>query len=233
MSRYSKLIYGLLFALIVLEPHFITRHVLFIPRPYAESLVTLLIGGVAFLIYIVHGRDIKRKDTERLGIMRVLDQSTNKLKQAYEYIGKLNRRLPLLKNITTELLSRPKTDKKSRKTIFEDLLATAVISIVKAPWGLFRFIEVGRERTAREFIYNNGHSSMLHTKIGNKELLHRGNNQIVTERDDLHVVRTSDQESATRCVFIFPQRQVATSEADLQVLQAIVDQAQLFYKYVF
>ncbi len=226
MSKVTKIIYAILFLLLILQPHF-ARHTSILPRQYLESIGTVVILLIAYVTYYFNKREIRQK-------VRQLKISEDKLIESFKYIGLINRRLPLLKKITSDLLSRPKVDKKGRRAIFEDLLATAVVSIAKAPWGLFRFIDMHQTSTTREFMYNNGHYILLRSKVSNKELLEaRNGNRSITSLDDIHIISTSDSESATQCILIFPKNDTMPAEADIQVLRAIVDQAQLFFKYLY
>lgn len=55
---------------IFIEPHVITGHVLSVPEAYAESVTSLWIFGVAYGVYLIHRRDVTRREAQ----VRALEQ---------------------------------------------------------------------------------------------------------------------------------------------------------------
>jgi hypothetical protein len=226
MTKISKIVYIILILLLVILPFLITKTILFFPESHAEALTILVILGLA---YLVHLYDVRLKEKEKQSLEKKLDISIEKINESFKYIGLVNRRLPLLKNLTTELLS--KSTEKNR-IIFEELLAIAIATIAKSDWGMFRFMKVSDQKTVKEFCYTSKNYILLKTKVGNKELLEMANSrQNLKEVGDLLILNTSDNKADVQCFLIFPKggNDVKTESS---VLQAIVDQAQLFYKYL-
>jgi hypothetical protein len=226
MTKISKIVYIILILLLVILPFLITKTILFFPESHAEALTILVILGLA---YLVHLYDVRLKEKEKQSLEKKLDISIEKINESFKYIGLVNRRLPLLKNLTTELLS--KSSEKNR-IIFEELLAIAIATIAKSDWGMFRFMKVSDQKTVKEFCYTSKNYILLKTKVGNKELLEMANSrQNLKEVGDLLILNTSDNKADVQCFLIFPKggNDVKTESS---VLQAIVDQAQLFYKYL-
>ena len=227
MSRISKIVYIVLILLLVILPSLITKPILFIRESHAEALTILMILGLA---YLVHHYDLRLKEKEKRSLEKELEISIEKFNESFKYIGLVNRRLPLLKNLTTELLSQ---SGKKRGIIFEELLAIATSTIAKSDWGMFRFVEISKQNTAREFCYTNKNYILLKTKVGNKELIELINTKENFKRiNDLFALCTSDNKADIRCFLIFPKGE-NNIEVEYSVLQAIVDQAQLFYKYLY
>jgi hypothetical protein len=102
MTRTSRIVYLVLILLLVIVPFCITKPVLFIPESHAEASTILVILGLA---YLVHLYDVRLKEKEKEALEKKLEVSIEKLNDSFRYIGLVNRRLPLLKNLTTELLS--------------------------------------------------------------------------------------------------------------------------------
>ncbi len=231
MSKASKVVYFILFVLLIIHPHFITGHVFSLPQAYAQSLMTLLILTVAFLVYQLHEREVAVKEKEKNIIRNKLDFSINRLIKAYQYIGLINRRLPLLNKITTKLLQQPRDNRKEQRLILVKLLSTATVSLARAKWGMFRFIDVKKERTVSEFTYNLTKSKRLAVKLSNRLLLDSTSTKLVFEQGDKQIIRTADQEAEIQCFFICQPDYPLTAN-DIHILQALVDQAQLFYQYL-
>lgn len=234
MSLTTKIAFFILFLVILVEPHFITGHVFSLPEEYAESIASLLVFGLAYGVYALHRRDAKRREEQVRQLKREERISQEKLIDAFEYIGVVNRRLPLLQKLTSDLLANEKGNDRARKDVFQRLLALAVTSVAKAEWGMFRFVESGREQTVKEFTYTSRHFLLLKTSVSNRELIKtREQKKNVREMGELGVIPTTDQEMAVQGYFVFPKVKDADLGDEVGVLQAIVDQAQLLYKYLY
>ncbi len=129
MNQFTKIIYILLFVLIVLTPHFGIGHFFLISKQYAQSLVMVVLFAVAYGVYLLHRRDLRRAEEEKQKLQNKFSFSSERLNDAYKYIGSVNRRLSLLRAVSTDLLDRPKETKKGRRSIFEELLMTAVTTL--------------------------------------------------------------------------------------------------------
>jgi hypothetical protein len=226
MTKISKIVYIILILLLVILPFLITKTILFFPESHAEAVTILIILG---LVYLVHLYDVRLKEKEKKSLEKKLDISIEKMNESFKYIGLVNRRLPLLKNLTTELLSK---SSEKNKIIFEELLAIAIASIAKSDWGMFRFMKISDQKTVKEFCYTSKNYILLKTKVGNKDLLEIANGrQNVKEIGDLLILNTSDNKAGVQCFLIFPKGENDV-KTESSILQAIVDQAQLFYKYL-
>lgn len=233
MTLFTKIAYLTLALLLIAQPHIIKGHVFSISNAFAQSLATLLIGTVAIAIYLLHLRDMERTNLEKQKIEQALDVSSGNLNEAYRYIGQVNQRVPLLANLTTKLISLPRHGKKATKAIIEELLTTAVVTLAKSKWGFFRFIETESAQTIKEYYYVTGHCLLFQARIGNKALLNLSEEEQYHVINDAFVIATSDRIASVRCIFVFanPEHEEAV-KPDHALIQAIVDQAQLFYKYL-
>lgn len=226
MSRFTKLIYIILSLALVIHPHLIPAHIRIIPGAYVQSIVTALILGIAFLVYHLHQRDIKRREQE-------LQNFSKKLSDSFKYIGSVNTRLPLLKNLTSDLLANPKFSKKEKNQVFQNLLATALVSVAKVNWGLFRFVDAEAGKTVKEFIFTNKGYVVMKNGIGNKALLElKKQSALIKSSENLFIIPTIEQEAAIQGYLIFPKPDESL-EDKRWILQAITDQAQLFFKYLY
>ena len=233
MSWVSKIIYAFLLLTLIASPVLIARDYGVVPEEYLESLATIFLLGLLGVLYYLHGRDIRRQEAEQRKLEQELDISSSKLNEAFQYIGLVNRRLPLLKNLTTDLLAKNEGTKHGKKSVFADLLASAVNSIARTEWGMLRFVEMATQRTVREFVYTEKSYVMVKHEISNRELSAalNGKNQL-QQYDNLYYFADSDSQASVRCLLIVPKKSVGLEDEHL-VLQSIVDQAQLFHKYLY
>ncbi len=227
MTRISKIVFILLILLLVILPSLITKPILFFKESHAEALTIFVTLG---LLYLVHLYDVRLKEKEKRSLEKKLEISIEKFNESIKYIGLVNRRLPLLRDITTELLSQ---SKENNRIIFEELLAIATSTIARSDWGMFRFMRASDQKTVKEFCYTSKNYILLKTKVGNKELA-----EMISRREnfknigDLFVFNTSDSKADIQCFLLFPKGE-KDIEIELTILQAVVDQAQLFYRYLY
>lgn len=227
MSKLFKTIYAFLFIALVAQPH-VVDHVSFVPKAYVESIVTLVIMGLAYGTYHLHRRELARRELKHKELEGALGLSEQKLIDAFQYIGLVNRRLPLLKNLSSDLLAQSKYSRQDKKTVIYRLLAVATSSIAKVPWGLLRFIDVASQRTTKEFFYQADKNNLAIPKISNKELVQA---PTLNSRRTMYVVPTSDREAEVRGFLVVP-KPTEDIRNEHPILQVIIDQAQLFYKYL-
>ncbi len=216
----ALLLYIALFAALLLYPHFVT-HIGPISGPYAVSLFNAFIVGLGILIYYVNTREIEHKDSE-------LKSTTQKLVDSFKYIGSLNRHLPLLSQASTDLISGNHQFKRGKKRIFDKLLSLAVVTLAKADWGLLRFIKVSGTKTVKEFTYIMDEKIVVASHISNRELLLQKSG--LNRYKEYVSIRTSDTAADVQAFLVMPHRELKEQEP---LLLAVIDQAQLFYKYVF
>lgn len=234
MSRFVKGIYVVLFLALVFQPHFIQGHILSIPEAYAQSIAVIILLEIWYLIHSLHRREVAKEQAKRERAEAELHFSSEKLNSSYRYIGSVNRQLTLLPSVTSDLLGQYKEDEKSKKVIFEELLTTAVTTLAHASYGSFRFIRVSDAQTEQEFTYTVEGTGVGRDRYNNQDLMLAKQNS--TERifslNGANVLPTSDREAPVQCFFLFDTNESSVKEQET-TLQAIVDQAQLFYKYLY
>src|SRR3989344_2924458 len=232
MSKITKTIYVILFVALLVMPH-LSDHVKNISRAYVESIVMLVIFGIAYLTYFLNNYELRKHQEQKSKIEHNLEISEQKLLDSFKYLGTVNRRLTLLKDLSSDFLNKKQFTKKYKKSILNNLLVTAVISIAKTRRGAFRFIEVAKQRTAKEFIFSNKDFTLLAERIGNKNLIAcRASNNNIKKIGNFYIIPTSDQAAPIQN-FLILSKSGGNFEEEYPVLQAITDQAQLFYKYLF
>jgi hypothetical protein len=232
MSSLTKIIYAALFVVLLLQPHLIQRHIFPSASPYVENAVTISVFVLGFLTYLLHQHDVKKKELENQRIGTKLKIEQEKLLDSFKYLGLINRRLPLLQNLTSDLLSDFKGVQREKKRVFERLLNTAIVSIANAEWGMLRFVHESKLRTLKEFSFSQTNIAPM-IQLGNKELLQSQNpkngHALIREYS---LIIDSNTSRSERCFLILP-RQNNLQEEDSVILRAIVDQALLFYAYIY
>lgn len=171
MSRFVKAIYAILFLALVLQPHFIQGHIFSIPEAYAQSIAIIILLEIWYLIHSLHRREVEKEQAKRERAEAELHFSSEKLNDSYRYIGSVNRRLTLLPSVTSDLLGQNTEDEKSKRAIFEELLATAVTTLAHTRHGSFHFIRVSDAKTEQEFKYTVGEVNVGVGRFNNQDLI--------------------------------------------------------------
>ena len=218
VRRFSPYIFGILIIVLTLHPYVlqVTLHSVWLP--YVEGVMNLFIVAFGALTYYLYERE--RRTSE----LRLLEAS--------KYIGAMNRKLPLIHQITTDIVSGKITTAKQKTEAFQKLISIAFGSIAQSKRGLLRFVDTKNGRTVKEFLYALGDEQPARTfSVGNKELLAAVSGEPQTTTHGL-IIATSDCVAKVRAFLVIPDVR-GRLKKDIDILQAIVDQAQLLSRYVF
>lgn len=228
MSMWTKTIYILLFLFLIVEPHIFQGHIFSFSSAYLQSLSTFIVFGIAYGIYFIHTRDIK----EKLKLNKEVLSREEQLVDNYKYIGVLNRRVPLLHEITTGVLSRNNVTKNQKKETFDELLTLATVSVGKSKKGLFRFVHSQNFHTVKEFQLSSDTEPDNFQKVSNKQIISLLTEKQVHTVGDQYILGSSEKNSSVKCVYILSPSELLDKDQVL-LLQAIVDQAQLLYSHLY
>src|SRR3989338_9862424 len=124
MSKITKTIYVILFVALLVMPH-LSDHVKNISRAYVESIVMLVIFGIAYLTYFLSNNELRKHKEQKSKIEHNLEISEQKLLDSFKYLGTVNRRLTLLKDLSSDFLNKKQFTKKYKKSILNNLLTVA------------------------------------------------------------------------------------------------------------
>lgn len=228
MSLIAKFIYVALFAVLLAQPHVFRGHLLAWSSPLLHNAITVVVIGVAALVYRLHVADIRKRERQNLRLQQHLDCLDERLVEAFKYIGLVNVRLPLLRQLTSELLGRATISRRQKKSIFEQLVEIASTSIAKTSWAMLRCVDVSRVRTVHEFFFGDVAPQPVSNKTIMNILTHPGGSPSAA----VEVISSSDPRAQERYVLLLPPNP-GLSRDERTVLQVIVDQAQLFHGYLF
>lgn len=219
VRRLAPYVYGVLVVGLFFHPHF-SSHVSAQFKPFVEGFTNLIIVGFGVLTYYIYNRE--QKEFEQ----RSLETSV--------YIGAVNRKLPLLQNITTDLLSNGVTTTKQKNKIFNNLVGLACGTVARNDQGLLRFVEVATGRTVKEFRYSLGDERQGNAfSIGNKELLGcDASPKRYAQVARYLVIAATDRAAAIRAFLVVPNMGKEIPE-NVSILRAIADQAQVLLVYAY
>lgn len=149
-------IYLAIFVLIVLTPKIIQEGVLFFREEDVESLIIFCFGLLAFTLYLIKEKALLRVFREKLNLQKKTNIITKDLSDSYSYIGEMNRRFDIVKELMFRL---PKDTAeglaKKESEIFRPILE-AVKLLAKTDIVSLRFVNVKTKEL--EKIFEGGHS---------------------------------------------------------------------------
>lgn len=217
VRRFAPYIYGALIIGLFVHPHF-SAHIDGVWRPYAEGLGNMVIIGIGLATYYIY------KWEQRDCVQKFVETST--------HVGAMNRKLPILQQITTDLVSGNVTTAKQKAQLFQQLIGIASVTVAHSDRGLMRFIDTATGRTVKEFSYvlADTQPEGMHG-IGNKDLLAAESGVPRTTAGCL-IITASDRTAPLRAFLVIPNAQDNMADS-APILQAIVDQGQVLFRYFF
>lgn len=230
MSSRTSVIYALLFLALLAQPHVLQGHVLFLTSAWAQSLATLLLLAAAATTYVLHRATIRRADRRSAALLEEKRVANEKLLDSFRYIGTVNRRLPLLQEVTSDVLRETAPTSRGRREALQRLLALAVTTTARAPWGLLRFVDRSSGRTLGEHSLSRAGTAAPRAPIGNGDLLALESSPDQQQAPQAHSIRWSSDRWAPHQTYLILGH-LEGGAVDDGTLQALLDQAHVLFAY--
>ncbi|TAK96432.1 hypothetical protein EPO05_01855 [Patescibacteria group bacterium] len=170
-------IYLIVFTLMVFVPVFVAQDLGPLTEEAAESLLILMFGSIGFLIFLWEEQQAKRNFLRRMRAQKESHRTFRDLKDAYSYIGELNRKVDVLKETSQHISDAP--DKRELYVPYLDALRL----FGKAKVVELHFLDVAQRQTL-QVVPN---ASKLAERVDLWETIKRSENFI--EDDDLFLVQ--------------------------------------------
>ena len=88
-----------------------------------EEFATLILGSIAFAVFLIQERLLKKNVSEKKAIQKKVNRMTKDLTHSYSYIGEINRKVDILESIALSypesLILTTKKQKEVYKSIME------------------------------------------------------------------------------------------------------------------
>ena len=134
--RNVKIIYVLLILALLVQHHYVVSREFPIPTPYVEDIGTLLAATIAYIVYRMYKRDREAEYALRMQAQERLQASSRELTDALTYIGKANRRIPLIEELTTQLYQKKISNSSELYKQLYYFLSLAIQSLAQVTHGL-------------------------------------------------------------------------------------------------
>lgn len=217
-------IYLLIFIIAVLIPEIIARSFGPIGEERAEELSIFIIGVISFIVIYLREKQLFSSRKEKAEYQREASRIFKDLKDSYSYIGEINRKLEILKNIALGLPENSSLTPDSEKEIYDSIME-AVKMLVKTNNFSIRFINSISNEIEREI---KGQRSF---KVNiNKNLLGEIENNCVVEAEN-YLLICSPRKIDNISAWIIIARKKSQLMENIEILKALASQALFLYAF--
>lgn len=216
-------IYLAIFIFAILTPKFVQHELLLLPEEDFESLLIFCFGALGFMLYLAKEKALLRVFREKLHLQKQANIITRDLSDSYSYIGEMNRKLDIIKEL---IFSLPKTTAdtlgKKQGAIYKSLLDTASL-LAKTDEVTLCFADT-KSKEWKERYQKHPHSATL-PPFDAKMLLEEG--KFFWEIGEDVVIRSPRQAKGVSAFLIFSKTR--NHIEDGEVFQILASEALLLY----
>ena len=124
----------------VFIPDLVKRGVFGLQEEPTEELAIFFMAGIAFVLYLLKENQLEKNMLEKSSIQKDASRMSKDLTSSYSYIGEINRKLEIFKNVSLGIPIWLKNPKIKEKDAFEYIMA-AIKIITRADEYLIRFVD--------------------------------------------------------------------------------------------
>jgi hypothetical protein len=216
-------IYLIIFILIILTPKLVSKNFGFLREEDIEALLIFCFGTFGFMIYLAKEKALLRAFREKLHLQKQANIITRDLSDSYSYIGEMNRKLDIVKDLifrlpqaTAEAFSR------DRGTIYASLLETVGL-LAKTDQVILCFVDTKGKEIQKMVQKESVEPCTL--KFTPAQLLSAG--KFFWEEEECMIVRSPKQAKGVTAFIVFAKTR--NSFEDGEVFKILVSQALLLY----
>jgi hypothetical protein len=215
---------ALLLSAVVFTPIFIRHHFLFfknylIQEDAMEAVLIIILLLIAYLLSKVYKKELKKYRQKTRELSRDKSDLSNKLTDAFKYIGGVNVQIQEIRSIFCELRRYPATENEFKKEMA--LFARKLLGMVNAAWVVIRIIGPTNLRTIIEHFESRKNANFFIKGISNKAIV---TNQAI---DGYSIVASRMDDSMIMTVCVFPKKSLDEEEKIL--VEAITNQIEMLY----
>jgi len=215
----------LLLSAVVLTPIFIRSHLLLfkkylVEEDAVETVLIIILLLIAYILSQIYKKELKKNRREARRLIRVNCDLSNKLNDAFKYIGGVNVQIQQIRSIFCGLRRFPTTESAFKKDL--TLFAREILGIVNADWVMIRIICQNNLRTMIEHLESRKNVNFTGKGISNKAIV--ANHSI----EGYDIVTSSHYNSVIMSVCAFPHKSRLDKEEKILV-EAITNQIEMLY----
>ena len=215
---------ALLLSAVVFTPVFITHHLLLIKKyvireDVVEAGLIIILLLIAYILSNVYKKELKKYEQENQKLFRDKCDLSNKLTDAFKYIGGVNVQIQEIRSIFCKLRKYPTTENEFRKVLA--LYSRKVLGIVNADWVMIRVICRANFRTVKEHLEPRKDAGFFNKGISNKALVAK------RSIDGYSSIASCHDNSLIMAVCVLPKRSL--DEEEKIMIEAVINQIEMLY----
>jgi hypothetical protein len=213
--------YLILFVAMIVTPELVRDGILFFSEDDFESLIIFCCGMVGLLLYLGKESAFLRAVREKLSLQQETNQIRKDLSQSYSYIGEMNRRIDIVKNMVVSLpQAKMAVFAKSGQDLYEPIIdATALLA--QSDCVALYFVSIMDGNIVEQYAVGDGeHLPVLQTLAG-RHLLET--KKYIWEEGKLTFVRSPEDALGVAAFIVF--HQVKNRLEEMSIFQILAAQA--------
>lgn len=149
-------------------PSLVTKGKWGLPEEQLEQFVIIMLGSLGFFLFVLQRKKVLLHIKEKAHFIRETNRMSKDLATSYSYIGEINRKLDILKNIALGLPEAASFTSKKEREVF-NLILDAIRVLGKSNSFAIRFMRMSDGKMLREITSHKN----LKLKCPVKECLHK------------------------------------------------------------
>jgi hypothetical protein len=204
---------------VLIRHHFLLFKKYVIQEDAVEVLLISLLLLIAYLLSNFYKKEMKKLRRETSRLFRDNCDLSDKLSDAFKYIGGVNVQIQEIRSILCGPRKYPATESEFRKSLA--LFACKILGIVNADWVVIRIVSQDNLRTLKEHLEPRQNAVSFFKGISNKAIVA---NQAI---DGYSLVASRHDNSMTKVACVFPKKSLDEEEKIL--VEAITNQIEMLY----
>lgn len=215
-------LYLIIFSIIVFVPYFIDSPWHGLTEDQTESLLIFVLALGALFLYVASENKFLKQLREKITAQHKHSSTTKDLSESYSYIGIVNRKLEMLKDIILNIPSSEELTEERQKDIYSSICEA--LSVVNGDDNyIIRFIDMRTSSTLQEIKGNETYKPF----IDNKQLCSVANKEMIEVNDECVATACPRDIDCVR-VYIILRKNTHVKE-DPDYIKTMASQALLIY----
>ncbi len=217
--------YLILFVCMIVTPEFIRDGTLFFNEDDFESLLIFCFGMVGLLLYLGKESAFLRAVREKLSLQQETNQIRKDLSQSYSYIGEMNRRIDIVKNMVVSLPQAKAPTPEKHDQVLYDPIIDATKLLAQSDCVALYFVSTRDGTILERYEVGDGeHRETLNTLVG-RHLL--DTKKYLWEEGRLSFVRSPEEAEGVSTFIVFHKMKNRLEETG--IFQILAAQALFIY----
>ncbi len=207
----------------VLTPLLVTHEYSVLPEEELESLVVLLIGMLAFFLYFVKEKELFSLFKERITLQKTTHNIQRDLSESYTYIGSVNRKQEIIKELLFDLSVRTARDSEYCLLWYRKILQAA-LELARVEAASLRLVDV-RQALLLDHHEEGNCDNDRYVKLTPDVLLGQGKSFF--EYDGHFVIRSPRASDGVAAFLVIPKK--VNHLEDIEIFRMLTASALLLY----